>query len=108
MRLPELATAVQYKLPIVMVIISDGRLSLVDVKQIKKGYTEPKGTCFARPNYIDLGHSFGIPTWRADNEEELRGALAGALSSEDGMPKLIEARIDPSSYPRQFDAVREL
>ncbi|MBU2055106.1 MAG: thiamine pyrophosphate-binding protein [Proteobacteria bacterium] len=108
MRLPELATAVQYKLPIVMVIISDGRLSLIDVKQIKKGYTAPKGTCFARPNYIDLGHSFGIPTWRADNEEELRGALAGALSSDDGMPKLIEARIDPSSYPRQFDAVREL
>jgi acetolactate synthase I/II/III large subunit len=108
MRLPELATAMQYRLPIVIVIFSDGRLSLIDVKQIKKGYDVPKGTGFTRPNYMDLGKSFGIPTWIAETEEELRGALAGALNSVDGLPKLIEARIDPSPYPQQFDAVREL
>ena len=73
MRLPELATAMQYRLPIVMVIFSDGRLSLIDVKQIKKGYAVPRGTDFTRPNYWDLGRSFGIPTWSADTEEELRG-----------------------------------
>jgi acetolactate synthase-1/2/3 large subunit len=54
MRLPELATAVQYRLPVVMVIFSDGRLSLIDVKQIKKGYSVPRGTGFARPNFLDL------------------------------------------------------
>jgi len=108
MRLPELATAMQYKLPIVVVIFSDGRLSLIDVKQIKKNYAVPRGTAFTRPNYTELGRSFGIPTWSADTEEALRGALASALSSDDGLPKLIEARIDPSAFPRQFDAVREL
>jgi acetolactate synthase-1/2/3 large subunit len=107
MRLPELATAMQYRLPVVMVILSDGRLSLIDVKQIKKGYKAPKGTTFTRPNYLDLGKSFGIPSWSVETEEELRGALACALNSNDGLPKLIEARIDPSSYPNQFDAVRE-
>jgi thiamine pyrophosphate-dependent acetolactate synthase large subunit-like protein len=55
-----------------------------------------------------LGKSFGIPTWSADTEEELRGALIAAFASDDGLPKLIEARIDPSAYPQQFDAVREL
>jgi len=108
MRLPELATAMQYRLPIVMVIFSDGRLSLIDVKQVKKGYEVPRGTGFMRPNYKDLGTSFGIPTWTAQTEEELRGALAAALNSTDGLPKLIEARMDPSPYPQQFDAVREL
>jgi acetolactate synthase-1/2/3 large subunit len=108
MRLPELATAVQYGLPIVMVIFSDGRLSLIDVKQIKKGYDVPRGTGFTRPNYMDLGKSFGIPSWVVNTEDELRGALASALNSADGLPKLIEARMDPSPYPQQFDAVREL
>ena len=108
MRLPELSTAMQYRLPIVMVIFSDGRLSLIDVKQIKKNYEVPRGTAFTRPNYRDLGRSFGIPTWSVDTEEELRGALASALNADDGLPKIIEARIDPSPFPHQFDAVREL
>jgi len=108
MRLPELATAVQYRLPVVMVIFSDGRLSLIDVKQIKKGYRAPRGTGFVRPNFLDLGKSFGIPTWSVDTEEALRDVLAVAMNSNDGLPKLIEAKIDCSPYPRQFDAVREL
>jgi acetolactate synthase-1/2/3 large subunit len=108
MRLPELSTAMQYRLPIVMVVFSDGRLSLIDVKQIKKNYAVSRGTAFTRPNYQDLGKSFGIPTWSVDTEEELRGALAGALNADDGLPKIIEARIDPSPYLQQFDAVREL
>jgi acetolactate synthase-1/2/3 large subunit len=108
MRLPELATAVRYKLPIVIVVFSDGRLSLIDVKELKKGYPVPRGTDFTRPNYCDLGRSFGIPAWSAGTGEELREALLAAFASTDGLPKLIEARIDPSSYPRQFDAVREL
>ncbi len=108
MRLPELATAMRYKLPIVIVVFSDGRLSLIDVKELKKGYPMPRGTDFTRPNYCDLGKSFGIPTWSAGTDEELRGALIAAFNSNDDLPKLIEARIDPSSYPRQFDAVREL
>ena len=108
MRLPELATAMRYRLPIVIVVFSDGRLSLIDVKELKKGYPVPRGTDFTRPNYCDLGRSFGIPTWSADTEEELRGALSAAFNSNDGLPKLIEARIDPSCYPQQFDAVREL
>ncbi|MFZ4440606.1 MAG: thiamine pyrophosphate-binding protein [Syntrophales bacterium] len=108
MRLPELATAVQYRLPIVMVVFSDGRLSLIDVKQIKKGYSVPKGTGFVRPNFVDLGKSFGIPAWSVDTEEGLRSALAAAMNSTDGLPKLIEAKMDCSPYPQQFDAVREL
>ena len=108
MRLPELATAVQHRLPVVIVVFSDSRLSLIDVKQVKKCYPEPRGTAFCRPNYRDLGRSFGIPTWSVDSDEELRGALKSALGSADGLPKLIEARIDPSSYLEQFDAVREL
>ena len=108
MRLPELATAVQHRLPVVFVVFSDSRLSLIDVKQVKKCYPEARGTLFCRPDYRDLGRSFGIPSWSVRSDEELRAALAEALGAGVGLPKLIEARIDPSSYPDQFDAVREL
>jgi len=108
MRLPELATAVRYRLPIVIVVFSDGRLSLIDVKELKKGYPVPRGTDFTRPSYCGLGKSFGIPAWSVGTDRELREALIAAFASNDGLPKLIEARIDPSSYPQQFDAVREL
>ena len=61
MRLPELATAVQHRLPIVMVVFSDSRLSLIDVKQIKKCYAEPRGTVFTRPELSGFGAELRHP-----------------------------------------------
>ncbi|SDI83254.1 thiamine pyrophosphate-binding protein [Paenibacillus naphthalenovorans] len=108
MRLPDIATAVQNRWPVISIVFSDRRLSLMDVKQVKKGYNQPFGTEFVSPNYVKFAESFGANGWRAETEEELRQAIRYALASTNGMPSIIEARIDPSSYHKQFEAIREL
>lgn len=108
MRLPDIATAVQHRWPVISIIFSDRRLSLMDVKQVKKGYTQPFGTEFVAPDYVQFAESFGANGWSVDTEDELRQAIRCALASTNGMPSIIEARIDPSSYHEQFEAIREL
>lgn len=108
MRLPEIATAVQNKWPVISIVFSDRKLSLMDVKQVKKGYNNPFGTGFVAPDYVKFAESFGANGWSAETEDELRLAIRQALASKNGMPSIIEAKIDPSTYHKQFDAIREL
>ncbi|MBP1155838.1 MULTISPECIES: thiamine pyrophosphate-binding protein [unclassified Paenibacillus] len=108
MRLPDISTAVQNRWPVISIVFSDRRLSLMDVKQVKKGYNQPFGTEFVAPDYVKFAESFGANGWSVDTEDELRQAIRSALGSTNGMPSIIEARIDPSSYHKQFEAIREL
>jgi acetolactate synthase-1/2/3 large subunit len=108
MRLPEIATAVQNRWPVISIVFSDRRLSLMDVKQVKKGYDKPFGTEFVAPDYVKFAESFGANGWSVETEDELRQAIRQALASKNGMPSIIEAKIDPSSYHEQFEAIREL
>ncbi|MFJ5769914.1 thiamine pyrophosphate-binding protein [Psychrobacillus sp. NPDC093180] len=108
MRLPDIATAVQNKWPIINIIFSDQRLSLMDVKQMSKGYEKTAGNGFIAPNYVAFAKSFGANGWSVNTEEELRCAIKEALQSTNHMPNIIEAKIDASSYQNQFAAIREL
>ncbi|RTR35171.1 thiamine pyrophosphate-binding protein [Robertmurraya yapensis] len=108
MRLPDIATAVQNKWPVISIIFSDQRLSLMDVKQKSKGYEKTAGNGFRAPDYVTFAKSFGANGWTADTEDELRSAIQEALQSTNQMPSIIEAKIDASSYHAQFEAIREL
>lgn len=108
MRLPDIATAVQNKWPVISIIFSDQRLSLMDVKQRSKGYGKTAGNGFIAPDYVTFAKSFGANGWTARTELELRDAIREALQSTNRMPSIIEAKIDASSYHAQFEAIREL
>lgn len=108
MRLSEIATAVQNKWPVISIIFSDQRLSLMDVKQISKGYSQTFGNGFVAPDYVKFAESFGANGWSVETKEELREALRQAIQSQNGMPSIIEAKINPSVYHAQFNALREL
>lgn len=108
MRLPDIATAVQNKWPVISIIFSDQRLSLMDVKQRSKGYERTAGNGFLAPNYVTFAQSFGANGWTASTESELRDAIKEALQSTNRMPSIIEAKIDASTYHAQFEAIREL
>lgn len=108
MRLPDIATAVQNKWPVINIIFSDQRLSLMDVKQKGKGYSKTAGNGFAAPDYVKFAESFGANGWAASTEEELESALKEALASTNQMPCIIEAKIDAESYHKQFSAIRNL
>lgn len=105
MRLPELLTGKRHNLPIVYVVFADDCHSLITVKQAMKGF-KPYGVNFPRPDYIALAKGFGLKGVTVETVDQYRKALKGALSNPHGV--LIEARIDPSGYQKQFDAIREL
>ena len=105
MRLQELETAMALGVAPVIVVMSDRSLSQIRIKQEKKGLrtvgTEFKGTDYAR-----VAEAFGAQGVSVNNETEYARALEEALKSE--QLTVIDARIDPSRYPAQFDAIREL
>jgi acetolactate synthase-1/2/3 large subunit len=105
MRLPELLTIKTLKLPMVFTIFADDGHSLILSKQEIKGL--PKyGMDFPRPNYQAMAETFGMKGVTVDNPQDYKKALAEALK-HNGVT-IIEARIDPSGYARQFDVIREL
>jgi len=105
MRLPELLTGRRHNLPIVYVVFADDGHSLISVKQVMKGL-RPYGVNFPRPDYISLARGFGLDGVSVETVGQYRTALKEALANPRGV--LIEARIDPSGYLKQFDAIREL
>jgi len=105
MRLPDLLTAKRHKLPIVYVVFADDAHSLISVKQAMKGI-KPYGVDFPRPDYIALAKGFGMDGVTVETVDQYKQALANALINKCGV--LIEARIDPSGYQKQFDVIREL
>ena len=105
MRMGELQTAIELGMAPVIVVLKDQALSQIKLKQVKKGLAVV-GTEFRGPNYVKIAEAFGGRGTSVGTEAEYAGALKEALRS----PTLtvIEARIDPSRYAAQFDAIREL
>ena len=105
MRLPDLLTVQRLKQKIVFVIFADDEHSLISSKQIIKGL--PKyGMDFPRPNYQAMAKTFGMKGVTVNNPKELKQAIADGLKHDTST--IIEARIDPSGYAKQFDVIREL
>jgi TPP-dependent trihydroxycyclohexane-1,2-dione (THcHDO) dehydratase len=64
------------------------------------------GTEFRGANYAKIADAFGGKGTCVGTEAEYVDALKEALHS--GTLTIIEARIDPSQYAAQFDAIREV
>jgi thiamine pyrophosphate-dependent acetolactate synthase large subunit-like protein len=64
------------------------------------------GTEFRGANYVKIAEAFGGRGICVATEAEYADALKEALRSS--TLTVIEARIDPSRYADQFDAIREL
>ncbi len=105
MRLSELETAMALGVAPVMVVMSDRALSQIKIKQEKKGL-RTVGTEFRGADYARVAEAFGARGVSVSSETEYAGALREALKSE--LLTVIDARVDPSRYPAQFDAIREL
>jgi acetolactate synthase-1/2/3 large subunit len=105
MRLPDLLTGKRHNLPIVYVVFADEAHSLISVKQAMKGIKQ-YGVDFPRPDYIALAKGFGLDGVTVETVAQYKQALKNALTNQRGV--LIEARIDPSGYQKQFDVIREL
>ncbi len=97
--------AMQLGVAPVIVVLGDQALSQIKIKQRKKGLGVV-GTEFRSPDYIKIAEAFGGKGVSVGTEAEYTLALKDALKS--AVFTVIHARIDPSQYAAQFDAIREL
>lgn len=92
----ELATAKRLNLKIVFVVIYDDSLSLISIKQRKKGFSAGYGTRLGILTEKPANHCFGVPVLRAANMQEFSAALDKAFTSAG--PAVVEAVSDGNEY----------
>jgi acetolactate synthase-1/2/3 large subunit len=103
MCLAELGTIARERLPVTVVVFNDRSLSLIRIKQEKMGYPAV-GVSLEGVNWQSAAATFGVPAWRATNDEELMQCLRAATPAVG--PALVEAVVDPHSYSDTLKAVR--
>ena len=95
----ELATARRMGLALPVVVLNDGWLGLIKVKQMRRQYAYA-GTALGTASGPDEGstpeHYFGVPAVGVRTPEALADALADALAADE--PRVIEAFVDPTHY----------
>lgn len=89
----ELATAVQEKLPVVIVLINDGALTLIKALQHWKYGDRFLGVDLQNPDFGLLAQAFGVRHLAADSEATLETAVRQALDL--GGTVLVEMRLTP-------------
>ena len=96
----ELATAVQYQLPLVTIIFNDSRFT--NVQRQQKEWFDGRVICsdLHNPDFVKLAESFGAAGFSAHDPETLRTAIREAFN-ESG-PSIIEIKVDeffPAPWP---------
>ncbi|MBB5551194.1 thiamine pyrophosphate-dependent enzyme [Rhizobium lentis] len=91
----ELATAVQHKIAVVAIVFNNSAYGNVlrDQKQTYEG--RYLGSDLTNPDFVALGESFGVKSFKATSPGELREVLEKALSLNE--PVLIEVPIEKGS-----------
>jgi thiamine pyrophosphate-dependent acetolactate synthase large subunit-like protein len=100
----ELATAVQERIPLTIVLVDDGGYGMLRFDQVQSGET-PFGVDLVTPDFVALANSFGVPAATVEGfgpefEQELRDSIAGA------QPRMIVVRAwfkpPPTTSPRWY------
>ena len=104
MTLMEIETAVRLRLPIVVVVFNDATLSLIKIKQRPTGHGGPGAVDYRPASFAAVATAVGAAGALASDTAGLAAELAAALG-RDG-PTVIDARVDPATYPAVMDLTR--
>jgi acetolactate synthase-1/2/3 large subunit len=91
----EIVTARRYNLPVIIVVMSDGELNLIKLKQSWKDLP-PYGTILYQGDLFGAETFLGVPVLKADSHEGMQKAISKALRMKE--PVIINAIIDPEDY----------
>ena len=91
----ELATAVQYALPIVIILLDNGMYGTIRMHQERNYPARVFATELKNPDFCALAFAYGAHGERVERTEAFAPALARALQS--GMPALLHCLIDPQA-----------
>ncbi len=93
MNIQELATAVQHKIPVKVIILNNSYLGMVRQWQelfYGKRYTQ---THLTAPDFVKLADAYGALGIRVERKEDVRPALEKALSVD--KPVFVDVKIEP-------------
>lgn len=90
---PEFATAVQYKLPIVVLLVNNGMYATIRMHQERLYPGRVIGTDLLNPDFPALVDAYGGHAERVERTEDFAAAFERALAS--GKPAVLELPVDP-------------
>jgi acetolactate synthase I/II/III large subunit len=90
---PELATAVQYDLPIVVLLVNNGMYATIRMHQERQFPGRVIGTDLENPDFPALAKAYGAHAERVARTEDFEAAFERALQS--GKASVLELPVDP-------------
>ncbi len=87
----ELATAVQEKLPVVVILINDSTLTLIKAIQQRRYGGRFLGVDLVNPDFSVFAKAYGVRAWQVETDAAFEKALREAIALE--APALLEVRL---------------
>jgi acetolactate synthase-1/2/3 large subunit len=100
----ELATAVQERIPVTIVLVDDGGYGMLKFDQVQAG-DEPFGVDLATPDFVALGQAFGVPAARVQGfGDEFAAQLESSLAAQGPAMIVVDAALKPpmNTSPRWY------
>lgn len=91
----ELATAVQYDLPVIVLVVDNRMYGTIRMHQERHYPGRVIGTDLLNPDFAAFARSFGCYGETVERTEEVEGAFERAVAS--GRPAVIGLRVDPEA-----------
>ena len=91
----ELATAVQYELPIIVLIVDNGMYGTIRMHQERPFPGRVVGTDLVNPDFAAYARAFGAYGETVEHTAEFPAALERALAA--GRPAVLSLRLDPEA-----------
>ncbi|HZR08806.1 MAG TPA: thiamine pyrophosphate-binding protein [Myxococcales bacterium] len=103
----ELATAVQYGLPIIVVLVNNGCYGTIRMHQEREYPGRVHGTALRNPDFVAFARSFGAFGELVESTEQFAPAFERAAAS--GVPAILELRLSEEVITPQttLSAIRE-
>jgi acetolactate synthase I/II/III large subunit len=91
----ELATMVQERLPVIVIVVNNRMLGTIRMHQERRFPRRVIGTDLVNPDFAALARAYGVHGERVERTDDFPAALAGARQSAG--PALIELLTDPEA-----------
>ena len=103
----ELATAVQYDLPVLFIVVNNGMYGTIRMHQEREYPARVYATALKNPDFAALAKAYGLHGEVVNRTVEFEPAFERAMASN--KPALLELRIDPEAITTRISltAVRE-
>jgi len=103
----ELATAMQYRLPVIFVVVNNAQYGTIRMHQERHYPNRVHGTGLTNPDFVAYARAFGAHGERVETTDQFMPAFERAVSSR--LPAVIEIRIpqDQSTPAATLEQVRQ-